>query len=396
MKSITAFSRYILFSLLLVGFSTSVFAQENNNDSIVTPAKKEKNLKFSILGGPGYTPDFGFVIGGSTLLTFRTNPQDTAMLRSVLPVAFGLTFGEGVGINFTLRPQLFFKGDRFRIMGQYIYKNTGDNYYGVGYVNNGNLHRSDSTTLYYSSMLQVNPVILFRLKDSHFFAGPNIDMVYDKITKPSQGVINDPYYRKQGGDSTGLSSFNITWGASLSYDTRDMPANASKGVYFDFTTGYSAKALGSDFNYGIMNIDYRQYKSFGKRRTLAWTVNSKNSFGDVPLSRLPKAGSPFDLRGYYMGQYRDKSAHFMLAEYRHMINTSQTGFWSKLANRLGFATWAGTGFIGPNPVKIEGVLPNIGAGLRIEVQPRLNFRMDVGYSTREKQTLLYFNMTEAF
>ena len=52
--------------------------------------------------------------------------------------------------------------------------------------------------------------------------------------------------------------------------------------------------------------------------------------------------------------------------------------------------------MGPNPVRLEGVLPNFGVGLRIEVQPRMNVRLDFGRNTVNKQNLFYFNMTEAF
>ena len=52
--------------------------------------------------------------------------------------------------------------------------------------------------------------------------------------------------------------------------------------------------------------------------------------------------------------------------------------------------------MGPNPTKIEGVLPNAGVGLRIEVQPRMNVRLDIGRNMVNKQNLFYFNMTEAF
>jgi hemolysin activation/secretion protein len=114
------------------------------------------------------------------------------------------------------------------------------------------------------------------------------------------------------------------------------------------------------------------------------------------MYRLQLLGSPFDLRGYFNGQFRDKSAHSMVAEYRHMFNpTGQTKF-HKLWSRLGVAGWAGLGLMGPNPVKIEGVLPNAGLGLRIELQPRMNFRLDIGHGFRTNQTLIYFNMTEAF
>ena len=143
-------------------------------------------------------------------------------------------------------------------------------------------------------------------------------------------------------------------------------------------------------------IDYRQYKSLGKRRVLAWTAQTKNVFGDVPLTQYALTGTPFDLRGYYMGQYRDKSSHVVMAEYRQMLNTDRSTWVKRMLNHIGFVAWTGCGFMGPTPGKIEGVLPNYGVGLRIEVQPRMNVRLDLGKNTVNNQMLFYFNMTEAF
>ncbi len=33
----------------------------------------KRNIHYNILGGPSYTPDFGALIGGSALVTFRVN-----------------------------------------------------------------------------------------------------------------------------------------------------------------------------------------------------------------------------------------------------------------------------------------------------------------------------------
>ena len=38
----------------------------------------------------------------------------------------------------------------------------------------------------------------------------------------------------------------------------------------------------------------------------------------------------------------------------------------------------------------------MGLGFRVEVQQRMNFRVDAGYSFADKHVLFYFNMTEAF
>ena len=157
------------------------------------------------------------------------------------------------------------------------------------------------------------------------------------------------------------------------------------------------KIFGSDRDFYRLELDYRQYKQVGNRKVLAWTAQSKNVFGkNIPLTQYSLAGTPFDLRGYYMGQYRDKSSHLVMAEYRQMFNTDKENWLQRIINHLGFVVWGGVGFMGPNPGKIEGVLPNYGVGLRIEVQPRMNVRLDLGKNTVNNQTLFYFNMTEAF
>lgn len=132
----------------------------------------KRNIHYNILGGPSYTPDFGALIGGSALVTFRMNPSDTLQKRSVLPMAVAVMF-EG-GLNLMVKPQLFFKNDKFRIFGKFIYKNTLENFYGIGYTTNKHYERSDSTSEYRYSGFQINPWFLFRLGKSNFFAGPRL------------------------------------------------------------------------------------------------------------------------------------------------------------------------------------------------------------------------------
>ena len=386
---------YVIFSTLIL---TGAMAETTKkNDSIAT--KPNKNLRFSILGGPGYTPDFGFLVGGSALFTFNTNPSDTTLQRSVMPLSFGLTFAKPLGINVMVKPQIFFKEDKMRLFGTFLYKNTNDNYYGVGYKTNKSIERGPEYTQFTASAVQVNPIFMFRIPQTHFFIGPMYDFISEKISDPGKYVLEDPLYLKQGGDSTGLKTLSSGLGIIASYDTRDVAANAYQGVYFEMKASYYSKSFGGDHNFGSLTLDYRQYLKLpmlGERRVLAWNVISKNVFGDVPFTRYPLIGSPFDLRGYYMGQYRDKSTLIGLAEYRHMFNFGNETKSRRFFSRFGFTAWGGVGFLGSNPVKYEGVLPNYGVGLRIELQPRMNFRLDVGRSPVDKQTLFYFNMTEAF
>lgn len=402
------FMKKIILSILLAVLAINVLiAQEQTsvsvaNDSLLALTKKElrkqkvakRNLHYNILGGPSYTPDMGLLIGGSALMTFRMNPSDTTQLRSVVPMAIAVMVNGGFSLS--SKPQLFFKGDRFRIFGKFTYKSTEDNYYGVGYETNKNYVRSDSTSQYRYNGLQINPWFLFRLGESNIFAGPQVDINYEKWSKPSKYLIEESSYIAAGGDANGYKSFSSGLGFLLTYDSRDIPANAYKGIYLDLRGMMYAKFIGSDENFYRLEIDYRQYKSVGRRKVIAWTAQTKNVFADAPLNQYALTGTPFDLRGYYMGQYRDKSSHVIMAEYRQMINTDMSTRFKRLLSHVGFVAWGGCGFMGPKPFDIEGVLPNYGVGLRIEVQPRMNVRFDLGKNTVNNQTLFYFNMTEAF
>ncbi|MBI9061132.1 MAG: BamA/TamA family outer membrane protein [Marinilabiliaceae bacterium] len=306
-------------SLLLINIS----AQSTKKDSTKTN-KEDKNLRFSILGGPGYTPDFGVLIGGSALFTFRTDPSNIELKRSVVPVAFAITFTGG--LNLTSRPQLFYNNDRFRIFGQFSYRNTLDNYSGVGYETNKHRPRGSETTEFRNFGGQFNPIFLFKVKETNLFVGPLIDITYDRMSEISAGILADENYLEQGGDDDGLSFLNSGLGLNVSYDTRDIPANAYSGVLFDLKYTCYAKALGSDQVFSNLTLEYRHFMTLdflGERKSFGWMVQSKNSFGDVPISRLAFVGSPFDLRGYYMGQYRDNSGHLAMVEYRNMFNSEK-------------------------------------------------------------------------
>ena len=243
----------------------------------------KRNLHYNILAGPSYTPDFGVLIGGSALFTFRMDAKDTTMQRSVVPVFLACMLKGGV--NLMVKPQLFFRNDRFRIFGQLNFKNSEENFYGVGYHTNKHYERGEETSEYKFFGLRINPWFLFRMGESDFFFGPQVGLNYDKITKPAAQMKQDPSYLAAGGDSIGYKNFSSGLGFLLSYDTRDIPANPYRGLYLDFRGLMYQKWLGGDNNYYQVELDYRQFKSVGKRKVLAWTVQSKHVFGDyIPLN----------------------------------------------------------------------------------------------------------------
>ncbi len=359
---------------------------------------KNKRVTHKFAGGPGYSPELGVILANNLISTFKFK-EDKISEPSIVPLSFILYIGENIGYKLYVKPRIFLKEGDIQIFGTVQHNNLYENYFGIGYNTNYNTTQGENTTLYHNSNFLFNGVINHRIKSSNWFLGGQLNFSYNSITKPSEGVINDAQYMENGGTDSGLKVFNSGAGVNLSYDTRDVISNTYNGKLFKFDYIQYSKILGGEYNYGNLQLEYRQYASLSKHkegRILAWMLSSNSIYGNAPFIDYPTVGSAYDLRGYYMGQYRDKATSMAIVEYRHKFNTTGSSLVSRIVNSLGFVTWAGIGVIGENLVNVNGVLPNFGGGLRVRIQERLNFRFDLGYNPINKDIQVYFGVFEAF
>lgn len=365
------------------------FQRQHRRDSI----RAHKKMWVSILGGPSYTPEASLGIGGAMLMTFRMNQQDTISQRSFIPVGFNISINgtfvaAGAGT-------LFFNENKFRIYIKYGYRTEPSNFYGIGYdeikaaENLNDLYGKDSVT-FHKANVQFFPRFVWEVKP-HIYVGALLDFNYSKSKEMPEWMAQNSQILKFGN-----KYHNIGIGALLQYDTRDDVATPFSGMFLSAMGTVYGKYLGGNNNYEIIELEYRQFKQVFKRRsTLAWTAKTQISMDNVPYTELPGFGNPFDLRGYTWGKYRDKSMAYGIVEYRHMFMSQEAyergAFWSK----FGVVGWVGTGTIGKTPVDWNKWKLNYGVGLRIQLQPRKNFRLDIGKEPGQKWGI-YMNMTEAF
>lgn len=408
----------VFISLLLLFTSSWVFGQRDsvmittpNDTLLITPklsASQQKQLLrqqrrdsirahkkvwTSILGGPSYNPEASLGIGGAMLMSFRMNKYDTISQRSFIPVGFNISINgtfiaAGAGT-------LFFNENKFRIYAKYGFRTEPANFYGIGYdqIKEGeqlkDLYGKDSVTFHKTS-IQFNPKFVWEILP-HLYTGALVDINYAKSKDMSAFMEQNAAILKYG-----KKYHNIGLGALFQYDTRDDVATPYHGMLLSATGTLYGKYFGGDFNYEMVEFEYRQFQQLFKRRsTLGWTAKSQIGFDNVPYTELPIFGSPFDLRGYLWGKYRDKSMAYGIVEYRHMFMSQEAfdrgAFWSK----FGAVAWVGTGTIGETPAKWNKWKFNYGVGLRIQLQPRKNFRLDIGREPGQKWGV-YMNMTEAF
>ena len=369
----------------LTKFQNKQFERQHRRDSI----RNTKKVWTSILGGPSYTPEASFGVGGAALLSFRLNKADTISQRSFLPLGFNISLNgtfvlAGAGT-------LFFNENNFRIYSNYGYRNEPNNFFGIGYDEIEANYQSDSTTLFKRSSFKFNPRFVWDVKPN-LYLGALVDVGYSSSREINPVMAANSSYLKYGD-----KYFDIGVGALIQYDTRDDIATPSSGMLLSATATVYSKLIGSSNNYEILEFEYRHFqKMFNRRSTLGWIARSSIGIGDVPYTSLPMFGSPFDLRGYLWGKYRDKSMGYGIVEYRHMFGSEAAYERGALYSKLGVVGWVGAGTIGNRPViDWKKVKFNYGVGLRIQIQPGKNFRLDLGQEPGQKWGF-YMNMTEAF
>jgi hypothetical protein len=339
---------------------------------------------------PGYTPEMKFMLTGGGIISWTNNRMDPQLPRSNMAVGFAMSTTGAMVIN--LRPVTFWAGDRFRLNAQFWYKDMPDNYWGVGYDKGAGTTESDSTTAYRRNWFQFRGDALFRI-GGDLFAGITWDGNYTRGSEESPGVAADGDYLLYND-----RPWNSGIGIVARYDSRDITVNAWKGLFLNARFLFYSPALGGDNTFHMGMVDYRQYHRIGGRdgRVLVWRLVSRMTLGEVPYGEMSQLGTPFDLRGYTWGQYRDKSMTYGILEYRHTFSRRDGRL-----SRHGFVSWMGAGGIYDLEASVadrrnssNSILPNAGIGYRLEVQPRLNMRLDFGVG--RGTTGFYFNIVEAF
>ncbi len=381
--------RTVLFILIIILFKKFGSAQENDSLNFIQKFQQNNNDrisqgKFAItpLLGPSYTPEMSLTLAGGVMTSFLTNKSDSLIQRSSAPVTLGVSVTGAY--FFSSKISSYWFQDKLRIFADIWLKDMPDHYWGVGYNNAYNIPKSDSTTAYNRNWWMFNPKFLWQFKPNYFI-GFVTDINSTKASDPNPLMQEEEYFIQYGADN-----FNVGLGALIRFDSRDVPINAWGGYYIDLEANFYSKTFGGNNNYQTYSIDYRMYKNVGREgNTVAFQAKTRLSYNNVPYAALSQLGTPFDLRGYTWGRYRDKSMLFFLSEYRHTFLNSS----GKLSNH-GAVAWLGTGSIADQFVNFESWLPNFGFGYRLQVQPRMNVRIDVGIG--RETSGIYFNLNEAF
>ncbi|CAH0526301.1 BamA/TamA family outer membrane protein [Vibrio hippocampi] len=339
---------------------------------------------FSFLGGPAYTPEQGLLVAAGGLYSFKTDRSQPLLQRSSASMfLIGNYVDSEIGYGLRSKHDMFWDNNDIRFQGELNAGVQSKHYWGIGY-DAAQANDLGDETQYKSKSTNYHGTLVYRVHDD-WYLGPAIKVNYLSPNDTPDVAVDDENFNK-------FKDKPFTWGIGgvIQYDTRDVVVNPWKGILFKTEALLYSEALGSQAEYQKLDVELRGFHSFSTGRVLALLAHYQQAYGDVPYYDMPELGGAKSMRGYFQGQYRDKVAGELTAEYRHMFRRS-TG---DLSNH-GLTTWLGLGAVGNGIEDLAGhTVVSYGVGYRYELQPRMNIRLDLGMG--EHGAAFYFNFTEAF
>lgn len=359
---------FLLSLLCLIG--TASIGQEG--DSI-----KSNKPKIAVYPALGYSPETGLNIGAIAFLVFP--PKDTSDFQRPTVISPYVIYTTNKQILSRVDYETY-TASGLNINAKLRFFRFPDYYYGIGNETNSDIRES-----YDDNFFRLEGSLL-KTSNQKLFLGIQYDFQYNNIAKirPEGMLSSDAPIGLEGGRTIGL-------GPGAIYDSRDNSLYPYKGKYFISGVTVYTKALGSEYDYMNLNLDYRQYFEVTKFKTvLAYHVQSNITiYGDVPFYKLNQIGGDNRLRGFqHKNLYKDRNAMFVQLEARQEL------FW-----RLGGVLFAGAGQVFDQISSFSSNNMNFvyGFGGRFNAikNEKLNVRLDVGF-TENADYSFYLSVKEAF
>ncbi len=192
-------------------------------------------------------------------------------------------------------------------------------------------------------------------------------------------------------DPTEFGMHNMGISLLGDFDTRDNRFNTTSGTLASVAVHYGVSDIGDRFNfkydYQKVEINITRYMALPDESTLALRASGCGVWGQPPLFDLCLFGAKSDLRGYVIGQYRDRAMFATQAEYRRDL------FW-----KIGMVAFVGVGGVAEDMSAFswDQLLPSVGAGIRVNLSEEFGVNFGMDYAHGRDSDAIYFRIGEAF
>jgi len=368
----------ILSAFLLFAASSSLSAagQEAKPDEKVE-AKKEA-IGLVVIPLVFYEPETKWAGGVGGLVTFRAPEQDPASRPS--SVYFYAIYTQLQQFSMHVVPAFYFKNEAYLLSGTLAMERYPNKFWGFG------ASTPDSAVQNYTPRT-FSLEVSFQKRIwawERLYVGLQYQLENQAILRSDAGgsIAQGLIPGSKGGTVSGL-------GFILNLDSRNNIFSPSHGNYFQVSTYFNGRMLGSDFTFTSVKVDLRRYMpGLAPSHVLALQAIYQSVTGPgSPFYRVAKLGGDSLMRGYYAGRYRDNYFMAFQAEYRFPV------WW-----RFGMVTFAGLGDVARDfrHINFDEFKYSAGAGLRFKISPRegANLRADIAFG--QGTVGFYFTANEAF
>lgn len=332
--------------------------------------KPEKQFDFTFVGGPTYNQ------ATSLQLAVMAAGLYHSRMDSVTPVSNASVFLQGSLSGFYrvgLSGEHYGPADSYRIMYCVDFAHFPLKFWGIGYDNE---RHDDNETKYTELRSAFWCDFQWRLAEN-LFLGPSVNFRYTKATKVTRPELWE-------GQDLRVFDYGLGMGFILSFDSRDVSTNASRGVNLNLKQYFYPAFLKNRYAFSSTEFTFGIYRQVWSSAVLAAQVHAMATYGDTPWSMLPTVDASKGIRGYFEGRYRDKNEADLVVELRQHV-------WK----RIGVVVWGGVGsvFHRFTDVRLNTLLPSYGIGGRWEFKKKVNVRVDVGFGKRSMAVCLGLNET---
>ncbi len=323
-----------------------------------TAKHRQKKFDFTALPTVSYDRSKGAGFGLITMTFFKLGGAPDTKLSSINVSGQYTTEGNWYVNGMT---QLYFAGDRFRLVA------------GTGYMNSNFQTYQDI-----SGGEQVE--IPYNDHGVYIFLLPMV-RVYNKLYLGIGGQMFNSHLKVDTESPVIQTEWMNSLAVSAMYDSRDNNYNPSAGWKGALRYNTFPTWLQNDSAFNKLHFEMNNYTRLDHNKVLATRLSSNISLGTVPFVAQNYVGNK-DIKGYTKGEYRGDQVYALQTEFR----------WNF------YKRWGMVGFVGiamtTNPT--SEILPGGGTGIRFMLLPKYQINAGIDAAAGKDDWGLYFRITEAF
>jgi hypothetical protein len=341
----------------------------------VNPQPSAKRGEFVFAPLPVVNPTLDNGLAGVVGYLYRVDRTDLTTAPSATALA-GFKTSNGSWAGAVLQ-SLHLAHDRFRVLAIGGYGDINYPFYGIGHA------AGDAGVSL--ELNQVGPAGLIEgLVRMHprWYVGARYQILRMSVSTDAIPLPNGPTLPSLDGRLR-----TAALGPRVEFDSRDSTFYPTSGWQLQGIGSFYGKTIGGQRDYQVYQVWTNHYQAVGTRHVFAWHVGACGAAGSVPFYDLCLLGKSQDLRGYTVGQYRDRAMVAGQGEWRSNI------WW-----RFGAVAFVGAGEVADSfgSLTWNNVLPGGGAGVRFVLAERNHVNLRVDYAWGQSSRALYVGVLEAF